>query len=211
MTRYSYSRLDTFLKCPYAYYLNYVKKMPSAVSPAVEHGRFVHEQLDLFAQSKPYDMKAKKFVEKLEQYLEKTNDSIVEAEQRIEFMINGYNFVCVIDAITKNDIIIDYKITSNPSFYANKVGYQLPLYRAAVGKGDPRYLLFKVAGKDRKFAELKVQTVALTDELLKEKTDFATKVMEMIEMCAESGYFPPSYQGCNQCFYKQHCYYYTGV
>jgi RecB family exonuclease len=185
-------------------------KIQTPVGPAVEHGRFIHEQLENFGKGLDYDAKAKAFVKKLEKYLEITEDEIVKTEEQVKFMIDGYNFVCVIDAITKKDIIIDYKITSAPSNYANKVGYQLPIYHIALGKGTPKFLLFKVAGKERKLAELQVQEVALTEKLIEDKADYVSHIIRMIEMCVESGQFPPSYQGCRTCFYKAHCPFYVG-
>jgi len=203
---YSFSQINMFLQCRHAYKLSYIDKMPSVVGPAVEQGKWVHQQLEDFPN---HDPEADVFVAKLVEYLDKTGDEIIQREQFIEFDIAGIPFRGVIDALTKLGYIFDYKITSVPSSYANKIGYQLPMYRLALGKGKPKYLLFKVAGKEREFKALLVQEAVLTDEVLERKVKYISRIVEMIELCKEDGVFPPSYQDCNRCFMKAHCPYVT--
>lgn len=208
--RYSFSRINRFLQCPYAFYLAYIQKIQTQVGFAVEHGRYIHEQLEAFGKGEPYKPDAEPYVSKLRDFLDKTNDKIIQTEQRVNFSIDGYEFIAIIDALTQNDMILDYKTTTSPSSFADKVGFQLPLYHMALGKGDPKYLLFKVRGKEREFESLRVQSVSLTPELVERKGDYIVQIIKMIELCTETGHFPPSYNGCRTCFHKEYCPYYTG-
>lgn len=207
MTTYSFSRINTFLQCPYAYYLSYVLKEESLPSPYTEHGSWVHKQLEDIPN---HDPEAQVFVDALGRYLDKTSDKIIENEKYIEFELDGVKFRGYVDAITEKGYIIDYKITSSPSYYGGKVGYQLPMYKLALTDGQPKYLLFRVVGKDRDFDKLLTQEVQLTEELLEKKRAYILRSVEMIEMCEKDGVFPPSYGNCRTCFYRHKCPYYSG-
>lgn len=210
---YSFSQLNCFISCPQAYYLHYIKGVQSIVNENVTAGAKVHEELEHYPECSE---DVKEFSDALGKFLK--DDEIVASEESFYFKINGHDFIAKIDAVTKEKYIIDYKITSAPSYYAKKVGYQLPLYRLAVGEGSPVYLLFKVSRTknketgetDIKFLQLFVQEVDISDDLLERKTKYISRIVDMIELCKTDEIFPPSYNDCNRCFYKHACSYFGG-
>ncbi len=201
----SASSISAFIQCPHAYYLGYVKGIRTPSSPAMEHGSDIHKQLELMPEHGDH---AQEFVDAMDRYLEKEEDVLLHREHKFEFELDGKKFMGIIDAITEKGFIIDYKITTAPSNYAGKVGYQLPLYKIALEEGVPRFLLFKVSRGDRNYEKLLVHDVKLSDSLLSLKKKYILRIVEMIEMCNKDGIFPPSYSNCNTCFYRRHCEYY---
>jgi CRISPR/Cas system-associated exonuclease Cas4 (RecB family) len=170
----------------------------------VEIGTEIHGLLERYPEC-PEEIQ--EFSEALEKFLK--DDEIIAAEKTLNYKIGKHSFVSKIDALTKKGYIIDYKITSAPSYYGRKVGYQLPMYRIANGEGQPVYLLFKVNPRNRReFITLIIQESHLSKDLLKRKKKYIARIVEMIEMCKEDGIFPPSYSDCNRCFYRHKCPYY---
>ena len=53
---WSYSKLSLFKKCPYAFALRYIQKVPSVESPASARGSMIHQKLGLYIEGKNVDL-----------------------------------------------------------------------------------------------------------------------------------------------------------
>ena len=151
----SISSIETFLKCPMAYRLSYVECVPAKVSPQVEFGKFIHSQLERWAKNEPVHDSAIPFIKALENFLEEEGLIILSPEHEFKIYIDGQQFKGVIDALCNNGVALEYKITSAPDNFKNKISYQLALYSHYLRPRNLKlvYLLFEV---DKNFNLIKL-------------------------------------------------------
>ncbi len=207
----SVSSIETFLSCPRAYYLSYVAGLPAKVSPAVDYGKWIHRQLEAYGRGETPHQDARPFVEALKAFLEKEKLKIKQVEVEFKVHVQGQTFKGVIDAICDGGVALEYKITRNPDNYRNKIGYQLALYSHFLRPHSiqPIYLLFEV-DKEGRFRELHVEYVPVSDLLIHQRIRELLTAVKMIRACREECCFPPSWNGCKWCFYKEVCDEYMG-
>lgn len=142
---WSYSRLSEFINCPKAFYLNYIQKKEGIDNAFGQYGSFIHKlhedylngDLFLFELSDHYkdnftskvtayfppmknrqsmaEIYYNKGLEYFDTFQGFNHREILDIEQKFNFKINKYNFVGIIDLITKNKNneyeIIDHKTT----------------------------------------------------------------------------------------------------
>ena len=139
---WSYSRLSSYLKCPYQWYLNYIERRDGCSNWYAINGSAVHEVLEKIAKGIVNIEDAGEYYLDLTQYnneyvrdstKEKTenqcldffaeydfslfsNYQIIEAEEEVNFTIGDYEFRGFIDLHLMdkdgNHIIVDYKSAS---------------------------------------------------------------------------------------------------
>ncbi len=131
---WSFSRIESFERCPLNFYLQYIKCYPSIEGAFAQYGRFVHECLEKFAlgelaeyelssyykdyypQAVTEDFPPNAYVDLGERYynqgLEYFNNfdgygdrEILAVEQNYFFKIDKYNFTGTIDLECKNEIV----------------------------------------------------------------------------------------------------------
>ena len=203
--------------CNYAYYLRYIEKAPQKTTKKMEYGSWIHKQLELA----PYNDKSiQEIVDKVNDFLKEDDDKIISKEKEFMLKIGDYKILMIADVITKNGKIIDYKATENPAYYTNLISWQIRCYSAVMHqKGlnyKPVYLLieYKQRMKDKKeyFEPINIHSefVPITELANIEALKQIETVFKMIDVCYENQSFPPSYNGCGRCFYKENCQYYFG-
>lgn len=128
---FSFSRLTTLARCPFAFYLQYIKKVDQSQNAFAEYGTFCHELLeryftdklmifelvseyeDKFTQTVIHDFPPNKYVDLAQTYFEGGLEyftkfdglpqyKIIEAERKVEFKIGKYPFVGFIDLIAED-------------------------------------------------------------------------------------------------------------
>ena len=139
---WSYSRLASYVQCPYQWYLNYVEERKSDTNWYAQNGSAVHETLELIANGELNIEEAGSYYLDLTEYSseyikestkEKTENQcldffaeydfslfkdyeIVGAEEEMLFTVGDYSFRGYIDLHLKdkdgNHIIVDYKSAS---------------------------------------------------------------------------------------------------
>ena len=213
------SSISTFLKCPYSYKLSYIDKVSSVTTAKVENGKWVHKQLEEWAKAKKNSIKfephkgSSKFIEAVEKFLIDNNDEIVEVEKHFVIEISGQKVQIFIDALTKNCLSIDYKITGSPGFYKNYHSYQNRLYSYILRElgFDYKFLyLLLETNTTGNFKELHEDWSVITDLEMLETEKYFKQIMSLIKNCYDNGVFPPSYNSCASCFYKKSCPHYWG-
>jgi len=202
----SASSVETFLTCPRAYYLSYVAGLPPKVSPAVDYGKWVHKELERFTRGEDIHPDAAPFVEALKQFLEKKGLKILQAEHEFKVYVEGQAFKGVIDAICSGSIALEYKVTANPDNFRSKISYQLALYSYYLRPQEiqPIYLLFEV-DKEGRFRKLHVEYVPVSDLLIHQRIRELLTAVKMIKACREECCFPPTWNNCRWCFYRDAC------
>lgn len=125
---WSFSRLTTFLKCPYKFYLIYMERCDKQSKFHAEYGSFIHSILEKyfkreFNEQQCLDYYIENFDEEVTAYIrESTKDKlymagidyftnlewqyddyeILEVEKKAEFKVGKFNFVGYIDVLLKN-------------------------------------------------------------------------------------------------------------
>lgn len=128
---FSFSRLTTYERCPYCFYLTYIKKVDKNQNAFAEYGTFCHELLekyfknelmifellneynDKFTQNVIHDFPPNKYVDLACSYFKQGQDyftnfdglpqyKIIDAERKVEFNIDKYPFIGYIDLIVEN-------------------------------------------------------------------------------------------------------------
>lgn len=203
----SISSLELFLKCPKAYKLSYIDNLQGETSEAVEFGKWVHGQIEKWAQGEEPHPDALPFINALKEWLEKENLKIKEAEKEFKVWVNGYQFKGVIDAITDKGIALEFKVTTSPDNYKTKITYQTALYNYYLKQENKQivYVLFEIDKKTREFKKLHIEYPAVTEILVNKRINELIAIVDMIKACRENIQFPPSFSGCSWCFYKNHC------
>ena len=207
----SVSSIETFLSCPRAYYLSYVAGLPARVPAAVDYGKWVHKELERWARGEEPHPEAWPFVKALQGFLSNENLKIVQAEHEFKVSLQGQTFKGVIDAICTGGVALEYKITTSPDRYRSKIPYQLALYSYYLRprKIQPVYLLFEV-DRDGRFRRLHTEFVPVSDLLIHQRLRELLTAVKMIKACREECCFPPSWNGCKWCFYREVCDEYLG-
>ncbi len=128
---WSFSRLTTYERCPYCFYLTYIKKVGQSQNAFAEYGTFCHELLekyfkgelmifemlneynDKFTQNVLHDFPPNKYVDLAYSYFQQGQDyftrfdglpqyEILDVEKKVEFSIDKYPFIGYIDLIAKD-------------------------------------------------------------------------------------------------------------
>ena len=208
---FSVSQVESFLKCPYAYHLSYNEKIPWPGVDRMDHGKRVHEALE------QYPVRSKEFGEFSDQlavFLGRESLEIATHEKTVNISLFGKPFTGRIDAVCTNGTILDFKITTAPSYYKAKLGYQLPFYLYAMYgesfSNEAMYVLFKItsSGKFDSLDFFKLSSVC-TPSLFLGSLHALAGGAELIETAYRTGRFPPSYNNCYTCPYKNSCKYYN--
>jgi CRISPR/Cas system-associated exonuclease Cas4 (RecB family) len=209
----SVSSIETFLNCPRAYYLSYIAGLPAKVSPAIEFGSWVHKELEKWGRGDDnIHSDAVPFVTALADWLRGEGARIKAVEHEFKVVVKGQAFKGVIDAICDNSVALEYKITTNPDNFRSKISYQLALYSYYLKPKDikPVYLLFEIDRQTRAFKKLHIEYVPVSDLLIHQRLNELLTAVKMIKACREECCFPPSWNGCRWCFYKDYCEEYIG-
>lgn len=128
---WSFSRLSTFDRCPYNFYLDYIKKVDKSQNAFSQYGTFVHDILERYARDEllifelldeykenftanvTYDFPPNRYVDLAQtyfqggyEYLSKFegfgNYETLEVEKEVKFNIDKYPFIGYIDLVVKN-------------------------------------------------------------------------------------------------------------
>jgi len=208
----SVSSIESLLSCPRAYYLNYIAGLPAKVSPAVNFGSWVHKELERFGRGEEVHPDALPFAVALQEFLEKEGLKIRQVEHEFKVTLQGQTFKGVIDPICNGGVALEYKITANPDNYKNKISYQLALYSYYLRPQNiqPVYLLFEIDRRDNSFKELHVEYMPVSDLLIHQRIRELLTAAKLIRTCREECCFPPSWNACRWCFFKEYCDEYLG-
>lgn len=215
----SCSSVNAFLSCPQAYKLRYVDNVDPLISDEILTGKYIHDQLEKQIYLCDYD--AKPYRDALDRWLEETSDLIIETEKKYQVELpSGKHVVFVADAITKNGLFLEYKITKSPGYYKSIQSRQIRLYTALLHMIGLDYhpvgLLFeyKTAIKNKqpypKLVQLHVDYPVVTEMQKQQTVDEFSCIVDMIGVCDSMGSYPPSYSNCARCFYKEECDFYMG-
>ena len=220
--RWSYTRIVSFEDCPYKWFLNYIRHEKPEQQFYSSFGSFIHKLLAQYYNGQitkselplrflidfkkevqgelPSAQTVKKYIQQSKAYLDSFTDfkyDTVAVEERIDFEIDGVQFVCYIDFLGEKNgeyYIIDHKSKdmkprsdkSNPTksdIDLDNMSRQLYLYAAAVkqkyGK-FPKELCFncfrtgvfiKLGFDEQKYNET-IQWALNTIEKIKDTSDF---------------------------------------
>ncbi len=134
---WSYSRINLYNQCPYAFALKYLYHEPELSNPYADFGSYIHHIHELFYDGVlkqnelvPYyishfdemnqnmygDKKSKYFIDGLNYFeggIKIVPSSIVSVEKQIDFMVGDYKFIGFIDLLYRNEdgtlTIVDHK------------------------------------------------------------------------------------------------------
>lgn len=211
--RYSYSQISTYWECPQKYYQKYVMKVPDKVSgPWMAWGSAVHSALEGLPPEVDTEIDVAPYVEAVNGFYKSVNDSPAHNELRLEYKLFGRDFVSVVDCITANGYIVDYKVTSAPSYLKGHVGYQLPIYKMAakiVGLGEyrPQYIILK-RGKEGEFIDLSDYCPSLPDWKMGKIESIVERILDEMDRSFETNVWPYRAGNCFRCPFKQQCPFY---
>lgn len=207
----SASSLTTFLKCPYAYRLSYIDGAEFESNETIEYGRFIHKELELDSLSP----EVLPFKAALQVHLNNTDDKIINRELRLTFQIDDQPLQAIIDFKTQNRVFGEMKVTGSPGYYQSHLSYQVRLYNLALAANEQpgfigKYFLFEIDKKTKKFKELHVVDNFETNLGQVESLNQIRAIIRMLRECQKEDTFPPSYNNCYQCGYKNSCQFYAG-
>lgn len=129
---WSFSKLQCYNRCPYNFYLEYIKRIPKVENGFAQYGSFCHDLLERYANGELMEFELlQKYKDDFHIYVtehfpynkysdirdtyydggytyfesfEGFNDlKILEVESKTNFNIGKYRFVGIIDLVTKND------------------------------------------------------------------------------------------------------------
>jgi hypothetical protein len=136
---WSFSRVDSYIICPYAFYLNYIKELRKDDSFFGQYGRLVHELLEEYNKGLLFDFQlADEYEKRYDEYVTDeissvTSNSykrkgysyfenftdpgykILACEEEYKFKVGKYNFIGKIDVETDN-AVLDYKTKTGHVF-----------------------------------------------------------------------------------------------
>lgn len=207
MRTQSSSSLSTYLKCPFAYKLNYLDGIKGKPTAKMEYGSWIEEQI--FSPKPHKDAKA--FIDAFHEWL--GDDEVIETQKHIEFQLGSYKYQGFLDFVTAKGIAGEIKVTGSPAYYQSLISYQTRIYSLGLKKLGyylrPEYLLFEIDSK-QKFKTLHLSQIVTTNLLDDESSSFLDQVCHHIEEDEKVGIFTPSYNGCGQCLWKDNCEHYFG-
>lgn len=128
---WSFSRLQTYERCPYAFYLQYIKKVDQSQNAFAEYGTFCHELLEKYfkgelmvfellseyekgyVQNIIHDFPPNQYVDLAERYYLNGYNyfanfdglpqyKVLEVEKEVHFTIDKYKFLGYIDLVVQN-------------------------------------------------------------------------------------------------------------
>lgn len=129
--RWSFSRLQTYSRCPYNFYLDYIKKVDKGQNAFAQYGTFVHELLEKYAKDEllifelldeynenftmnvTHDFPPNAYVDLAQTYYQGGHEyfskfegfdkyKILEVEKEVKFKIDKYPFIGYIDLLVEN-------------------------------------------------------------------------------------------------------------
>jgi hypothetical protein len=206
----SVSSIELFLKCPKAYKLSYIDDLKGETTEAVELGSWIHQQIERWVKGEETHPDSYPFIDALKDWLKQEELRITESEKEFKVWVKGYQFKGVIDAITDKGVALEFKVSSNPDNYKNKISYQVALYNYFLQDKKIVYVIFEVDKKTKQFKKLHIEYPVLSELLVKKRINELITAVDMINACRENIQFPPSFSGCQWCFYKKHCDEYLG-
>ncbi|HRV03201.1 MAG TPA: PD-(D/E)XK nuclease family protein [Mesotoga sp.] len=228
----SYSRINTFLKCPRKFYLRYIEGLEEPPTPAMQIGKSVHEALDTLIKNRGDMLKA---LEKLDTLPKqdytiarkrfKTGVKMLQglpvAASELKFGFdNKFNkvdfdspncfFRGVIDLVIRNGdgsySVRDWKTGWSEPDPRQVFIYSLPLIRAGLNVNDAGFFLLATGG---------VYPYAITDIEVDSAFNFITRKWQLIkERLEEAEYesvdpiekFQPDVSGgCSYCSFHERC------
>lgn len=130
--QWSFSRLSTYERCSYNFYLDYIKKVDKTQNGFAQYGTFVHELLEKYAKGEllifelldkyqedftknvTCDFPPNAYVDLADTYYQGGLEyftsfegfdkyKIIEAEKEVKFKIDKYNFIGYIDLLIENE------------------------------------------------------------------------------------------------------------
>lgn len=212
---YSYSKIDTYIKCPLKFKFEYIDNLPSIKSDSLVVGEILHSltgeylktrdldntflKLKLFATqlddlpvlSLPRDDWIKLMEMNLKQLIPYLPEDFVDIEKKVKGQIGGYDFVGFID-ILRSEEIIDLKFRKK---YHEPDALQLQIYQ-------------KLFSDLQRIANLKfitssfLENVKINEIKYEDPTEFLLKIIQRIE--GKEFYKKPS-PLCNYCSFKEQC------
>lgn len=228
----SYSRINTFLKCPRKFYLKYIDGLKEPSTPAMEIGKAVHESLDALIKNggdmlkalgkldtipkQDYTIARKRFKTGV-----KMLQGLTVAASELQFGFdNKFNkvdfdspncfFRGVIDLVIRNGdgsySVRDWKTGWSEPDPRQVFIYSLPLIRAGLNVNDAGFFLLATGG---------VYPYAITDIEVDSAFNFITRKWQLIkERLEEAEYesvdpiekFQPDVSGgCSYCSFHERC------
>ena len=134
---WSYSRIEAFNDCPYRFFLKYIKRYKDSDKFYASYGSFMHKLIEQFYRNelnknemlmtfltdfskevrgiRPKDTTVQKYIEAGCEYLKGFSAfpfNMIDVEKRVEFSLEGYNFIGFIDYLGEKDgkiYIVDNK------------------------------------------------------------------------------------------------------
>lgn len=232
---WSMSRINRFLDCPRAYFLHYVLQIPET-NPieAFVDGRAFHECREALDLGLDYVLSptlkpdhAVKLDAVLKLYDSKRPFQIKKSEYKVQFDLPEGKLIGYIDAITKDDDLVEFKYTANPENYDHlAIMKQASLYLqgypdaqnfivCAVQK--PRNRLkksesmkaFKERIKDEIFNtddSIVITKFKRTDFLIDSVLDSINSTIKIIKHSIDNNLVPGKYGwSCRDCIYYSFC------
>lgn len=228
----SYSRINTFLKCPRKFYLRYIEGLEEPPTPAMQIGKSVHEALDTLIKNRGDMLKALEKLDTLPKQDYTTakrrfNTGVrmlqglpVAASELLFGFDNKFNkvdfdspncfFRGVIDLVIRNGdgsySVRDWKTGWSEPDPRQVFIYSLPLIRAGLNVNDAGFFLLATGG---------VYPYAITDIEVDSAFNFITRKWQLIkERLEEAEYesvdpiekFQPDVSGgCSYCSFHERC------
>lgn len=134
---WSYSRIEAFNDCPYRFFLKYIKRCKDSDKFYASYGSFIHKLIEQFYRNelnkdemlmtfltdfskevrgiRPKDTTVQKYIEAGCEYLKGFSAfpfNMIDVEKRVEFSLEGYNFIGFIDYLGEKNgkiYIVDNK------------------------------------------------------------------------------------------------------
>ena len=209
---YSYSKIDTFIKCPLRFKFEYIDLLPKVKSDFLIVGNILHSlsgeylktkdlnntllKMKLFAiqlddlpkLSLPKDDWLKLMEMNLKQLLPYLPESYIDLEKKVEGQIGGYDFVGFVD-ILRSEETIELKFRKK---YREPDTTQLNLYAKLLGSNlNGCYITSSFLGG------------VLSEKVeYQDPTEFLLKIIQWIE---RKEFFKKPSGLCNYCSFKEQC------
>ena len=216
----SWSRIDTYLRCPRKFYLRQIVGLEEPPSKAMVQGKLIHEALETFVKTQDVDAS-----------LEKLDTAPDYETARIAFLTGRK----IIKGMNPRAVEVKFGLTRelNPTGFFDKdcffrgvidlvvrsdFGLEIYDYKSGWSRPDPRQIfLYAMAlnryGKDiRRAGYILLRSSQMIDfQITDEELEVAARLLYKVEkdisaaMEIGEGGFPPSYEGCEYCPFVKHC------
>lgn len=207
--RRSFSQVDLFQRCPHAYWMKYYGGYTEATPPYVEFGKLVHAHIETDFLDDP---QTRPFVQAVIGLRHKLGVVTQEREQKFSLDIDGTEWTGFIDEVVSGGEVWDFKVTSNPSSYRGKLGYQLPLYRLAKPGHTSAYVLLKRGrgqGPSYGYEDIEYYRPDFSSDIYSLSRKFLSYWAKAIDNAENTQTFPPIFSGCASCSMRGACCYTT--